>query len=143
MHRSISDTDFFPEIEYKAVRSRGPGGQNVNKLNTRVELRFNVGNSNLLNDEEKALLIRRLGKRISKEGFIVVTSQKERSQIKNKEECLRKFYHLIEQALKPKKKRTPTSPTLSSKNKRLVEKKLQGEKKLSRSGKSIEHYEDS
>lgn len=135
MQRSIGDTDFRPEFIFKAVRSSGPGGQNVNKVNTRVELRFDVRNSNLINAEEKTILISRLGRRISKEGFILVVSQSERSQLKNKDECIKKFYLLLEKALKPKKKRTPTSPTLSSKKKRLEGKKLHSEKKVSRSKK--------
>ncbi len=143
MKRNISGIDFFPELIFKAVRSSGPGGQNVNKVNTRVELRFDVSNSLLLNEKEKTLLISRLGKRISKEGFLLIVSQSERSQLKNKEECVRKFYLILEKTLKPKKKRTPTSPTLSSKKKRLEGKKQLSEKKISRSGKNINPDSDS
>ena len=132
MLRNIRGIDFTPELEFKAIRSSGPGGQNVNKVNTQVELRFNVKSSNLLSEMEKALILKKLTKRISKEGIIILVSQTRRSQIQNKEESVKKFYDLIEKALKPVKKRVSTSPSYSSVLKRLERKKQKSEKKISR-----------
>lgn len=133
MARDIKETDFIPEFEINATRSSGPGGQNVNKVNTRIELRFNVSQSGLLNDEEKIRISKRLAGKISKEGILIIVSQSERSQLKNKEEAIRKFYEMISQALKTAKKRRATSPSPGSVRKRLEEKQKHGEKKTLRS----------
>ena len=123
---------FESEILFSASRSSGPGGQNVNKVSTKVELRFNIPNSNLLSDSEKEILLVKLKNKINNEGDLILVSQEERSQLKNKEKALEKFYELIEKALTPPKKRKPTKPTQASKKKRLEEKKLVSEKKSQR-----------
>ena len=133
-NRNIRDTDFSPEFEITATRSSGPGGQNVNKVNTRIELRFNVMESALLSDDDKALIMRRLAKKISKEGFLIIVSQTERSQLRNKEEAIKKFFDYLEQALKRAKKRVATSPSPGSVRKRLEKKLKHGEKKSLRAG---------
>lgn len=119
-------------MTFATSRSSGPGGQNVNKVNSKVELRFNVQQSNSLTDMEKQHIIVRCKNRINNDGEIIVTAQVERSQLQNKEQALKKFFMLIEAALKPVKKRKPTKPSRSSIEKRLKNKKLKSEIKSSR-----------
>ena len=142
MPRNIKETDFSSEFEIKAIRSSGPGGQNVNKVSTRIELRFNVMESRILTQEEKLLILKKLKKKISNEGMIIIVSQSTRSQLKNRDDSIRKFYELIEKTLKPVKKRISSSPTYNSKLKRLEDKKQQSEKKVSRSHKKIHTQSD-
>ena len=114
------------EFKFSASRSSGPGGQNVNKVNTRVELRFSLPLSSVLYNEEKQIIQRKLKNRINSEGEMVLVSSIERSQWRNKERVIQKFYILIEEALTPVKKRIKTKPTASSKIKR-----IEGKKQLS------------
>jgi ribosome-associated protein len=125
----LNNRDFSCELHFSASRSSGPGGQNVNKVNTKVELRFHVASSTLLSDEEKILLIEKLLKKINSEGELILVSQTERSQMKNKEKVIEKFYSLLTRALTPRKKRKPTKPSQASKEERLEEKRKQAEKK--------------
>ncbi|WP_299760162.1 alternative ribosome rescue aminoacyl-tRNA hydrolase ArfB [uncultured Pontibacter sp.] len=120
------------EMQFQASRSGGAGGQNVNKVNTKVELRFHVENSELLTEEEKALVQEKLGNRITNDGYLQVVCQTERSQLQNKELCVQRFYELLRQALTMQKKRSATKPTRSSVRRRLESKKKQAEKKASR-----------
>lgn len=120
------------EISFAAARSSGPGGQNVNKVNTKVELRFDIPASAVLSDEEKEILLARLHKKITTEGVLVLTSQTERSQLKNKEVVIAKFYQLITKALIPSKKRIPTGVPPGVNEKRLEEKQKKAEKKILR-----------
>ncbi|MGA3013719.1 MAG: alternative ribosome rescue aminoacyl-tRNA hydrolase ArfB [Bacteroidales bacterium] len=128
----LSGRDFSNEFIFSSSRSRGPGGQNVNKVNTKVELRFNILHSNILTDEEKEILLIRLCKKINEEGFLIIVSQSERTQLKNKLKTIEKFYLLIFKALTPVKKRKPTIPNQASIEKRLKEKKIAAEKKSRR-----------
>lgn len=130
----IADRDFTSELTFSASRSSGPGGQHVNKVSTRVELRFNVTDSLLLSPEEKEVILEKLAKRINQKGELVLVSQTERSQRKNKEKVTFKFYILLRKVLTPKKKRKPTKPTPEAKEKRLERKWLQAEKKGRRKG---------
>jgi ribosome-associated protein len=125
----LSGRDFSKEFIFSASRSSGPGGQNVNKVSTKVELRFDVQNSITLTKEEKDILLVRLPKKINAEGFLIIVSQSERSQMKNKEKTIEKFYSILKKMLTPVKKRKPTRPNAASKEKRLEEKKLKTEKK--------------
>jgi ribosome-associated protein len=117
------------EIVFSATRSSGPGGQNVNKVNTRVELRFSVINSIIFSEEEKARISLKLKNRINSEGELIITSQTARNQLDNKEKALEKFFDLIEKALTIQKKRLKSRPTVASRLKRLESKKNLAQKK--------------
>lgn len=129
----LQDRDFEKELQFQASRSGGAGGQNVNKVATKVELRFDVQHSEALTEEEKALVQEKLGNRINSEGFLQIVCQTERSQLKNKETCVKRFYELLRQALTKQKKRKATKPSRSSVKQRLEGKKKQAEKKANRS----------
>jgi len=124
--------DLDSEFVFQTSRSSGPGGQNVNKVNSRVELRFDIPSSALLTDERKQLLLKKLASKVSSEGILIVVSQETRSQLENKELAVQKFYKLIRSALKPVKKRKATRPTKASEEKRLQKKREIGEKKAQR-----------
>ncbi|MHC2991004.1 peptide chain release factor 1 [Pontibacter sp. HJ8] len=130
----IKERDLERELSFQASRSGGAGGQNVNKVATKVELRFRVAESELLTEEEKALIQEKLGSRITSEGYLQLVCQTERSQLQNKERCIERFYELLRQALTRQKKRKVTKPTRSSVRKRLESKQKQSEKKASRGG---------
>ncbi|PIQ26122.1 MAG: aminoacyl-tRNA hydrolase [Bacteroidetes bacterium CG18_big_fil_WC_8_21_14_2_50_41_14] len=121
--------DFSPEWTFSASRSSGPGGQNVNKVSSKMELRFHIMDSSLLSESEKEMLTEKLANKINNEGFLVLTCQTSRSQLANKEEVIEKFYALIAKALKPRKKRVPTKPGKGSIERKLKEKKRIAEKK--------------
>jgi ribosome-associated protein len=111
------------ELKFSTSRSSGPGGQNVNKVNTKVELRFDVNESPSLSASEKELIITILRNRINNEGELLIISQSERTQLQNKQKAEDIFYNLVAKALIPKKPRKATRPTLASKAKRLEVKK--------------------
>jgi ribosome-associated protein len=117
------------EIVLSATRSSGPGGQNVNKVNTQVELRFSVKNSNLFSEDEKDHIFLKLKNRINSEGELILTSQSARTQLDNKENVVEKFYESIEKALTVQKKRLKSNPTMASRVKRLETKRNQSQKK--------------
>jgi len=125
----MEDRDFRSELHFSASRSSGPGGQHVNKVSTKMELRFHVASSELLSDAEKELIAEKLGARINAAGELVLVSQSERSQMQNREKVTEKFYTLLARALTPRKKRTPTRPSRASKEERLEVKRQQSEKK--------------
>jgi ribosome-associated protein len=125
----MDERDFTGELNYSASRSSGPGGQHVNKVSTKMELRFHVESSALLSEEEKILITEKLANRINAAGELVLVSQSERSQLQNKEKVTEKFYTLILRALTPRKKRRPTRPSRASKEERLEIKRQQSEKK--------------
>ncbi len=121
--------NFSTEFIFQTSRSSGPGGQSVNKTETKVELRFNVENSILLNDEEKALILLRLKNKINNEGYLIITAQESRSQLFNKQIVEERFYEIIHKALKKHTKRIATKPSASSNKKRLITKKYNSAKK--------------
>lgn len=114
------------EFIFSASRSGGPGGQNVNKVSSKIELRFNILLTSLFTEEEKELIYARLKNKINKDGELIIVSQVERSQLLNKELAINKFYDLISKALTLPQKRRSTKPTKASKLKRLEGKKLRG-----------------
>jgi ribosome-associated protein len=121
--------NFEIEFVYSTSRSSGPGGQNINKVNTKVELRFCISCSTFLSEEEKELISLKLANRINSNGELILTAQSERTQLMNKKEVTEKFYLVISKALTIQKKRRATRPTLASVNKRIEVKKNLGIKK--------------
>ena len=117
------------EFVFSATRSSGPGGQNVNKVSSRIELRFSVDNSHFLSEREKQRIHLKLKNRINSEGELLLVSQSERSQLANKEKAIENFFTLTEKALTLQKKRVKTKPTAASRFKRLESKKMTALKK--------------
>jgi ribosome-associated protein len=125
----LNDRDLSQEFTITASRSSGPGGQHVNKVSTKVELRFNVIESELLTSEEKEIILTKLAKKINSLGELVLVAQTYRSQLKNKEKAVEKLYTLLSKALIPVRKRKPTKPSRAAREKRLEEKRIRSEKK--------------
>ncbi len=124
--------DLSGELQFYTSRSSGPGGQNVNKVNSKVELRFDLANSQLLTDEQKAILIQKLASKLTNDGLLIVVSQRDRSQLSNKEDAINRFYQLLSKALTPTKTRKKTNPSRSSVEKRLEVKRIKSEIKQNR-----------
>jgi ribosome-associated protein len=120
------------ELNFKAIRSSGAGGQNVNKVSSKIELTFDLENSDSLTDDEKILLKAKLSSKLTTENNLILTVEETRSQHKNKELAIKKFVSLIETNLKKPKKRTPTKPSKSVIRKRLETKEKTSVKKALR-----------
>lgn len=131
----ISDTLYIPEEElvFTASRSGGPGGQNVNKVSTRVTLSFDVARSPHLSEAQKGLLRTRLKTRISKDGILQIVSQQTRSQAENRALALARFADLLHAALKPLPVRKKTKIPRAAKRRRLESKRRQSLRKKERS----------
>ena len=114
------------EFIFATSRSGGPGGQNVNKVSTKVELRFSLFLTSMFSETEKELIFKKLKNKINNEGELILVSQSERTQLMNKKVVTEKFYELISKALTIPKKRRSTRPTFSSKIRRLEKKKNRG-----------------
>ena len=125
--------NLLAEVTFKTSRSGGSGGQHVNKVSTKVELDFDVLESKVLTDEEKALISEKLASRLTSDGILQVISQSERSQLRNKKVALEKFQELIQACFVVPKKRKPSKVPRRVKEKRLLTKKMKAEiKKLRR-----------
>lgn len=128
-HLAIPDE----EVSFATSRSGGPGGQNVNKLETRVTVRFDLANSPSLSEEQKARLRERLATRITRDGALQVTSQRHRSQGANREAAVERFAELLRENLREEPPRKKTRPSRAAKARRLDEKRRQSRRKRERS----------
>lgn len=120
------------EVSFRTSRSSGPGGQHVNKTESRVELIWNFQETNCLEDWQKDLLASRIGHRLTDDGVLVLASEKYRSQHRNREDVTERFLELVRAGMVPVKKRRPTRPTRTSVEKRIKGKKIRGEIKRTR-----------
>ncbi|OWW26628.1 aminoacyl-tRNA hydrolase [Zobellia sp. OII3] len=128
----MNKAQLIQELNFKAVRSSGAGGQHVNKVSTKIDLSFSLEDSNGLATTEKERIYRKIGHRLTKDGVLQMQCDETRSQHRNKELAIARFLTLMEEALKVKKKRRKTKPSRSSIEKRLKHKKKNAQKKTNR-----------
>ena len=126
------------ELKFKAVRSGGAGGQHVNKVSSKIELTFDLGNSESFTEEEKTLLIQKLKSKLTKDNVLLLQCDESRSQHKNKEIVIDRFLNIISGGLIVQKSRKATKPSKSSIVKRLEKKKKQAFKKVLRNKSNFE-----
>lgn len=129
MHRTLTANHVKDELVFTTARSGGPGGQLVNKVSSKVMLRWDIAGSPKLSDEERALLLQKLKSRLVQGGVLLIVSQESRSQHDNKQAAINKLTELLKKAFEKKKARKPTKRSKSSHEKRLTDKKRASEKK--------------
>lgn len=134
----FSEDALISELNFKAIRSSGSGGQNVNKVASKIELTFNLLESKALSEEEKFKLINKLRNRLSKENKLILQCEESRSQHKNKELVIYRFLELIKEGLRPERKRIPTKIPRSVIKKRLKTKRYLSNKKSNRKKPDLE-----
>ncbi len=134
------ERNFNTEFIFSAVRSSGPGGQHVNKVSTKAELRFDVNKSLLLNPEEKILVLENLKNKLTKDGLLIITSQETRSLSENKKICISKFYEIIEKALIKPTIRKKVLPSKTWHKNRLEDKKKNAQKKEIRKNINLKEF---
>jgi ribosome-associated protein len=120
------------ELTFNFVRSSGPGGQNVNKVATAVQLRFDVASSASLNEDVKNRLKSAAGKKVTKDGILIIEAKRFRTQEKNRQDAIERLITLIDKSSQKKKRRVKTNPTKASNQKRIEKKKRASEKKKMR-----------
>lgn len=127
----INDQVAIPlsELSFRYARSSGPGGQHVQRTETKVELLFDLVNSPSLNESQRQLAMSRLGTRLDQNGMLHLTSQAGRSQLDNRADVIERFQRLLAAALRPLKARRPTRPTTSARQQRLEGKRKRGQAK--------------
>ncbi len=128
----MNEEQLIKELDFRAVKSSGPGGQHVNKTASKVELYFDVDSSEGLSDIEKERLLKAFSTRITKDNIMILQNANSRSQHKNKEAVISQFLEMIKSGTKAPKIRKKTKPGKMAKHKRLREKKIQAEKKQNR-----------
>lgn len=128
-HRKITANELKDELTFTTSRSSGPGGQNVNKVNSKVTLKFDIPSSTIFDEEEKGILLNKLKSKITTEGVLILASQDQRTQLQNKEAVVLKLEALLNKAFEKKKKRKSTKPTKGAIQERLNKKKQQADKK--------------
>ena len=127
------------ELRFRASRSSGPGGQHVNKVNSRVTLRFDLEQSPSLTETQKQRIANTLATRITKEGLLTLHAQRHRSQAANRALLLERFVDLLRAALRPRRKRRRTKPTRATVQRRLEQKQRRSRLKRQRGGTPDEH----
>lgn len=127
--RQINSALLSSELTFTTSRSSGPGGQNVNKVNSKITLLFSVPLSEILTVDEKEIILQKLSTRLTKEGVLILSAQDKRSQLQNKEAVMLKFDELLQKAFTKKKARKASKPSKSSVQNRINKKKQHSEKK--------------
>ncbi|WP_282075001.1 alternative ribosome rescue aminoacyl-tRNA hydrolase ArfB [Maribacter aquivivus] len=128
----MNQEQILTELQFKAIRSSGPGGQHANKVSSKVELSFHIQSSAGLTERQKKRVLLKLENKLSKEGLLILQCDESRSQHKNKELVIKRFLKLLEKSLVVPKARKKSRPTRSSIEKRLKGKKIASLKKLNR-----------